>query len=146
MEVDDEEVAGEEDEGPEAREEAVSGLLYQISMLAMDDGVQGGLITSRRGAACLLACGQHFLQHGGISRDFGEDSERLNGREKIIPQKTPFTSHENVLTDGNQSRHIGDVWHLLSWQNGTGAIRPVPNGSGNQGENDRYLTQSDHGG
>jgi hypothetical protein len=50
MEVDDEEVAGEEDEGPEAREEAVSGLLYQISMLAMDDGVQGGLITSRRGA------------------------------------------------------------------------------------------------
>ncbi|KAF8181115.1 hypothetical protein K438DRAFT_1601881 [Mycena galopus ATCC 62051] len=43
MEVDnEEEVAGEEDEGLEAREEAVSGLLYQISMLAMDDGVRAG--------------------------------------------------------------------------------------------------------
>ncbi|KAF8185870.1 hypothetical protein K438DRAFT_2154751, partial [Mycena galopus ATCC 62051] len=40
MDVDDEEgpeVAGEDDEGHEAQEEAVSGLLYQISMLAMDD-------------------------------------------------------------------------------------------------------------
>ncbi|KAF8209536.1 hypothetical protein K438DRAFT_1753878 [Mycena galopus ATCC 62051] len=44
MDVDDEEgteVAGEDDEGHEAREEAVLGLLYQISMLAMDDGLLG---------------------------------------------------------------------------------------------------------
>ncbi|KAJ7788156.1 hypothetical protein B0H14DRAFT_3504535 [Mycena olivaceomarginata] len=34
-------VVGEDDEGHEAREEAVAGLLYQISMLAMDDGVRG---------------------------------------------------------------------------------------------------------
>lgn len=53
------------------------------------------------------------------SESNGQDSERLNGREKIIPQKTPLTSHENVLTDGNQTRYIGVVWHLLSWQNGT---------------------------
>ncbi|KAF8128329.1 hypothetical protein K438DRAFT_2000344 [Mycena galopus ATCC 62051] len=40
MDVDDEEgpeVAVEDDEGHEAQEEAVSGLLYQISMLTMDD-------------------------------------------------------------------------------------------------------------
>ncbi|KAF8177174.1 hypothetical protein K438DRAFT_1978816 [Mycena galopus ATCC 62051] len=36
-----EEEGGEDDEGHEAREEAVSGLLYQISMLAMDDGIRG---------------------------------------------------------------------------------------------------------
>ena len=54
MEVDDEEVveaaggvetnageSDEEDEGHEAREEAVSGLLYQISMFAVDDGERG---------------------------------------------------------------------------------------------------------
>ncbi|KAJ7790880.1 hypothetical protein B0H14DRAFT_3094581 [Mycena olivaceomarginata] len=44
MEVEDEgdaDVVGEDDEGHEAREEAVAGLLYQISMLAMDDGVRG---------------------------------------------------------------------------------------------------------
>jgi hypothetical protein len=44
MEVEDEgegDVVGEDDEGHEAREEAVGGLLYQISMLAMDDGVRG---------------------------------------------------------------------------------------------------------
>ncbi|KAJ6456531.1 hypothetical protein C8R45DRAFT_943716 [Mycena sanguinolenta] len=54
MEVDEEEVVGvsggmearasesdEEDEGHEAREEAVSGLLYQISMLAVNEGVHG---------------------------------------------------------------------------------------------------------
>jgi hypothetical protein len=43
MDVDDEEEggAGEDDEGHEAREEAVSGLLYQISMLAMDNRLPG---------------------------------------------------------------------------------------------------------
>jgi hypothetical protein len=44
MEVEDEgqvDVAGEDDEGHEAREEAVAGLLYQITMLAMDNGVRG---------------------------------------------------------------------------------------------------------
>ncbi|KAJ7321900.1 hypothetical protein DFH08DRAFT_1030550 [Mycena albidolilacea] len=44
MEVEDEgeaDVVGEDDEGHKAREEAVAGLLYQISMLAMDDGVRG---------------------------------------------------------------------------------------------------------
>jgi hypothetical protein len=44
MEVEDEgeaDVVGEDDEGHEAREEAVAGLLYQISMLAMDNGVWG---------------------------------------------------------------------------------------------------------
>ncbi|KAJ7888131.1 hypothetical protein B0H14DRAFT_3430321 [Mycena olivaceomarginata] len=44
MEVEDEgqvDVAGEDDEGHEAREETVAGLLYQITMLAMDDGVRG---------------------------------------------------------------------------------------------------------
>jgi hypothetical protein len=44
MEVEDEgeaDVVGEDDEGYEAREEAVAGLLYQISMLAMDNGVRG---------------------------------------------------------------------------------------------------------
>jgi hypothetical protein len=44
MEVEDEgqvDVAGEDDEDHKAREEAVAGLLYQITMLVMDNGVWG---------------------------------------------------------------------------------------------------------
>ncbi|KAF8187339.1 hypothetical protein K438DRAFT_1972968 [Mycena galopus ATCC 62051] len=36
------EETGDDDEGDDAREEAISGLLYQISMLAVDDRVRGG--------------------------------------------------------------------------------------------------------